>query len=146
MSAEDAQQEIIDEFLALSDWQDRYRKLIQVGRALPPLPQEHKLEDHLVKGCQNRVWLHARREPEGTITYLADSEAMIVRGFVALLMRIYSGRTPDEILATEPRFIHELELGQHISLSRTNGLASMIKQIRLYAMAFKSMAAAATPS
>lgn len=138
---EETQQEIIDTFAPMKDWQERYRKIIQIGKELPALAEEHKLEQNLIKGCQNRAWLHAELTPEGTVRYLADSEAMIVRGFVALLLQVYSDHTPDEILEAGPRFIEELQLGENLSLNRANGLASMVKQIKLYAMAFKAMAA-----
>ena len=138
---QDTQQAIIDDFAGIQDWQDRYRKIIQMGKELEPIDDAYKLDENLVKGCQNRVWLHAELNDDGTVTYLADSEAMIVRGFVALLVRSYSGHTPDEILETPPRFIEELQLGDNISLNRANGLASMVKKIKLYAMAFKAMQA-----
>lgn len=139
MTIDESQQAIIDEFSAIADWQDRYRKIIKVGRELPDMPEEFKLDKNLVKGCQNRAWLHASLDDEGRVVYQADSEAMIVRGFVALLLRTYSGHTPDEILEAAPRFIEELNFGDHISLNRANGLASMVKQIKLYALAFKSL-------
>ena len=138
---QDTQQAIIDDFAGIQDWQDRYRKIIQMGKELEPIDDAYKLDENLVKGCQNRVWLHAELNDDGTVTYLADSEAMIVRGFVALLVHSYSGHTPDEILETPPRFIEELQLGDNISLNRANGLASMVKKIKLYAMAFKAMQA-----
>ena len=138
---EQTQQAIIDEFSGIDDWQDRYRKIIQMGKELEPIDEAYKLDENLVKGCQNRVWLHAQMNEDGTVSYLADSEAMIVRGFVALLVRSYSGHTPDEILETSPRFIEELQLGDNISLNRANGLAAMVKKIKLYAMAFKAMQA-----
>ncbi len=135
---EEAQQAIIDEFGQLSDWQDRYRKIIKVGRELEDMPEEHKVDSNLVKGCQNRAWLHARLDGDRVI-YMADSEAMIVRGFVALLVRAYSNQTPDDIIATPARFIDELQLGDNISLNRANGLASMVKQIKFYALGFKAI-------
>ncbi len=140
-SIEETQQSIIDEFAGIGDWQDRYRKIIAMGKELPEIDEKYKLDENLIKGCQNRVWLHAELQDDGTVLYLADSEAMIVRGFVALLVRSYSGHTPDAILETSPRFIEELNLGENISLNRANGLASMVKQIKLYAMAFKALQA-----
>jgi len=140
MSIDTAQQEIIDEFSTLSDWQDRYRKIIQIGRELEPIDEQYKVDQNIVKGCQNRVWLHAQLTDDGRIEFIADSEAMIVRGFVALLLRSYSGFTPDEILEASPRFIDELQLGQNISLNRANGLAAMVKKIKLYALAFRNIA------
>lgn len=140
-SIDEAQQEIIDEFSAIEDWQERYRRIIKIGRELAEMPEEHKVEANLVKGCQNRAWVHAELGEDGRITYMADSEAVIVRGFVAMLLRAYSGHTPDEIIAAPPRFISELNFGENISLNRSNGLASMVKQIKLYALAMKAMAA-----
>ncbi len=138
---EETQQAIIDEFKVVEDWQDRYRKIIAVGKELPELDEQYKVEENIIKGCQNRVWLHAELGDDGRVVYKADSEAMIVRGFVALLMRSYSGFTPDEVLEMPPRFIEELNLGDNISLNRANGLAAMVKKIKLYAMAFKAMSA-----
>ena len=137
------QQAIIDEFLAMRDWQDRYRRLIQIGKELPALDEAHKLDQNLVKGCQNRAWLHAERDDSGVVRYLADSEAMIVRGFIALLVRVYSGHLPATILSSPPRLIEEIELGENLSLSRANGLAAVVKQIKLYAMAFAALSAKA---
>jgi len=139
MSIEEAQQAIIDEFGQLDDWQDRYRKIIKVGRDLEAMPEEHKVDGNIVKGCQNRVWLHAELGADGKINYMADSEAMIVRGFVALLMRVYSGQSPDDVIATPARFIDELDFGDNISLNRANGLASMVKQIKFYALGYKAI-------
>lgn len=136
---EETQQTIIGELSSINDWQDRYRKIIAIGKELPELEEQYKVDDNLIKGCQNRVWLRAELGDDGRVVYEADSEAMIVRGFVALLVRSYSGFTPDEVLDMPPRFIDELELGDNISLNRANGLASMVKKIKLYAMAFKAL-------
>ncbi len=139
MTIDERQQEIIDEFAPISNWQDRYRKIIQIGRDLEDLDEAHKTEKNLVKGCQNRAWLHAELDDEGQVVYAADSEAMIVRGFVAMFLRIFSEQDPDAIIEAQPRFIDELGIGDNISLNRANGLASMIKQIKLYALALKAV-------
>lgn len=138
MSPLDRQHEIIAEFKNLSDWEDRYKKLIQFGKALPELPVTKRLEDYKVKGCQSQVWLHARLE-DGRIQFEADSDALLVRGLVALLMRVYSDATPAEILATPPDFVRDIGLENKLSPSRANGLFSMIKQIKFYALAFQTM-------
>jgi cysteine desulfuration protein SufE len=135
MSLKDRQNEIVAEFSGLTDWEDRYKKLIELGKALPNLPDSKKLEDFKVKGCQSQVWIHARRE-DGRVIFEADSDALLVRGLVALLLRVYSNATPAEILATPPDFVKEIGLESKLSPSRANGLFSMIKQIKFYAMAF----------
>ena len=135
MSLKDRQNEIVAEFSGLSDWEDRYKKLIELGKALPELPDSKKLEDFKVKGCQSQVWIHAHME-NGRIIFEADSDALLVRGLVALLLRIYSDAAPAEILATPPDFVKEIGLESKLSPSRANGLVSMIKQMKFYAMAF----------
>ena len=136
---EQAQREVIEEFSAISDWRTRYQKIIASGRELPALDEAFRTEENIVRGCQNRVWLHAERMDDGRVRFYADSEAMIVRGLVALLVRIYSERTPEEILATEPRFIHELGLGENLTMNRVNGLAAMVTQMKRYAMVFHAL-------
>jgi cysteine desulfuration protein SufE len=135
MSLKDRQNEIVAEFSAFTDWEDRYKKLIELGKALPELPDSKKLEDFKVKGCQSQVWIHARME-DGRILFEADSDAILVRGLVALLLRVYSNATPAEILSTPPDFVKEIGLETKLSPSRANGLFSMIKQMKFYAMAF----------
>lgn len=135
MSLKDRQNEIVAAFSGLTDWEDRYKKLIELGKALPDLPDSKKLEDFKVKGCQSQVWIHARME-DGRILFEADSDAILVRGLVALLLRVYSNATPAEILSTPPDFVKEIGLESKLSPSRANGLFSMIKQMKFYAMAF----------
>lgn len=132
------QQEIIQEFSRFNDWTDRYKHLIAQGKNLPAMDESHKTDDNIVKGCQSRVWLHADLD-EQKIKFTADSDAAIVRGLIALLLRFYSNRTPDEILMTQPEFIQKIGMDQHLSMTRSNGLASMVKQMKIYAMAFKAM-------
>lgn len=130
-----AQQEIVDEFAMLSDWQDRYEQLIELGRELPLIAPEHKKDENLVRGCQSRVWLHA--EPvDGTIHFTADSDAMITKGIVALLVRVYNDRSPQEILGASTEFIDRIGLREHLSPNRANGLSAMIDQMKRYALAF----------
>jgi len=136
------QQSIVDEFQALPDWEARYERLIQLGAALPPFPEEHRREALKVKGCQSQVWLHARLE-EGRVVLAADSDALIVKGLIALLLRVYSGLSPARILATRPDFIEAIGMRRHLSPTRANGLAAMVKQIQLYATAFRLSAPAA---
>lgn len=138
MSLQERQTRIISEFNDVSTWEDRYKKLIELGKALPDLPDEKKLEDYKVKGCQSQVWIHARLE-NGKIIFEADSDALLVKGLVALLLRLYSDATPQEILSTPPDFVKEIGLENKLSPSRANGLFSMIKQMKFYAVAFQSL-------
>jgi cysteine desulfuration protein SufE len=131
-----AQQLIINEFAALPDWDARYKHIIALGKALPPIDPQYQQDQYKVQGCQSQVWLHAQLTPEGLMQYDVDSDALIVRGLVALLARVYSGQTPAYVMATPPDFFDEIELGQHLSMQRSNGLAAMLKQMKLYAMAF----------
>ncbi len=127
---------IVDDFLKFSNWEDRYKHLIGLGKSLGPMQEEHKTEANKIKGCQSQVWLHAELVGD-KIIFTADSDASIVKGVIALLVQVYSGSTPDEILATKPTFLEEIGLKEHLSMSRANGLTAMIKQISFYAMAFK---------
>lgn len=138
MSIEERQRAVVREFNGIFDWEDRYKKIIELGKALPALDESKKLEDYKVKGCQSQVWMHAQFE-NGKVIFEADSDALIVRGLVALLLRIYSGASPDEILVTPPAFIKDIGLESKLSPSRANGLFSMVKQMKFYAMAFQSM-------
>ena len=135
----DRQQQLIAEFSAIKSWEERYKKVIDMGKTLPPLAQELYDDKYLVKGCQSQVWLHARKTENGMVELMADSDAMIVKGLVAILLRVYSMATPDDILNNPPQFIAELGFQSHLSPSRANGLMSMVKQIMLYATAFKVM-------
>ena len=133
------QERLIDEFSAYSDWQKRYQRIIDMGKNLKPLAEEHKVEKNLVRGCQSQVWLVARLDADKRVIFEADSDALIVRGLVCLLLQVYSGATPDEILKTKPDFIEKLGFKKNLSPSRANGLYSMVKQIYHYATAFKVM-------
>lgn len=132
------QEEIIEEFSSFDDWMDRYQLLIDLGSEQPPLEEQYKSDDNLIEGCQSRVWLQADLMPDGTVRFLAESDALIVKGIVSLLVKVYSGHTPDEILDNEPYFVEAIGLKEHLSPTRSNGLVSMIKQMRMYALAFKA--------
>jgi cysteine desulfuration protein SufE len=134
----DKQAELIARFNAIPSWEDRYREIIRLGRALPAFPEEQRLDKNKVKGCQSQVWMHARAEG-GCVLYVADSDAAIVKGLVSLVLEVYSGHTFDEIIATPATFVDALGLGQHLSQSRANGLSAMLKQVKLYALAFKAI-------
>lgn len=129
------QMAIVEEFEAFTDWEDRYKHLIAVGRQLPALPTSEQVDEHKVRGCSSSVWLLADLR-DGLVHLRADSDAVLVRGLVALLLRVYSGRSPQEILNAEPAFIEELGLNTHLSANRANGLSAMVKQIKTYALAF----------
>ena len=131
------QDEIIDEYSGFDDWLDRYQLLIDLGGEQPALPEEYKTDNNLIEGCQSRVWLQADFE-DGRVLFRAESDALIVKGIVALLIKVYSGHTPDEILASEPYFVEAIGLKEHLSPTRSNGLVSMIKKMRMYALAFKA--------
>lgn len=143
-SLSQAQQELIDEFAMLSDWQDRYEHLIELGKDLPLIAPEHKTDDNLVRGCQSRVWLHADVSTPLDVTaqkvihFTADSDAMITKGIVALLVRVYNDRTPQEILGASTEFIDRIGLREHLSPNRANGLSAMIDQMKRYALAYSS--------
>ena len=131
------QDEIIAEFCDFDDWLDRYQLLIDLGGEQEPLPAEYKTDNNLIEGCQSRVWLQADYA-DGKVHFRAESDAMIVKGIVSLLIKVYSGRTPDEILNTEPYFVEAIGLKEHLSPTRSNGLLAMIRQMKLYALAFKA--------
>ncbi len=133
------QKQVIAEFSQFKNWEERYKHVIDLGKTLPELPAEMMDDKFLVKGCQSRVWLHAQKNSEGKVVLIADSDAMIVKGLVAVLLKVYSQATPDDILANPPQFISELGFASHLSASRANGLMSMVKQIMLYATAFKAL-------
>ena len=135
MTINEVQQEIIEEFSVYEDWMDKYSYLIELGNDLKDLDPREKTDDHLIRGCQSRVWL-VSEFVDGKIVFRGESDAVIVKGLVALLLRVVSNRTPDEILNNELFFVDEIGLKQHLSPTRSNGLLSMIKQIKLYAVAY----------
>ncbi len=137
MDIQEVQERIVKEFGLFEDWTERYKYIIKHGDRLEPLPDEDRTEDNLVKGCQNQVWLKAYLEGE-RIIFKADSDAAITKGLVSLVVRLYSNQEPEDILSTNPDFISKIGMQQHLSPTRANGLASMIKQMKIYAMAYKS--------
>lgn len=139
MDINERQQAIISEFSALDDWEDRYAAIISHGKALAPMEDAYKLEKNTVKGCQSTVWMHAELK-DGHVQLQGDSDAMIVRGLIALLLKVYGGATPAEVIATPPDFIDSTGLASHLSQTRANGLAAMLKQIKMYAAVFSAMA------
>ena len=131
------QDEIIEEFTGFDDWMDKYQLLIDLGNDQEPLDEQYKVEQNLIDGCQSRVWLQADYE-DGVIRFAAESDALIVKGIVALLIRVLSGHTPQEILDADLYFIEKIGLKEHLSPTRSNGLLAMVKQMRMYALAFKT--------
>ena len=136
MSIKEKQQELIDDFAFLSDWEQKYEYIIDLGKELKGLPEEKKQEDILIKGCQSQVWLDAELR-DGKIFFLADSDGILPKGIISLLVGVYSGHTAEEILAADFDFISKIGLQEFLSPSRANGLASMIKQIKFYAVAYQ---------
>ena len=137
MNINEIQDEIIAEFSDFDDWMDRYQMLIDMGSEQPPLEEQYKTEQNLIDGCQSRVWLQADMV-DGKLQFRAESDALIVKGIVALLVRVLSGHTPQEILDADLYFIDRIGLKEHLSPTRSNGMLAMVKQMRLYAVAFKS--------
>lgn len=138
MTIVEAQESLINDFEGLEEWEDRYRQIIKIGRNMPPLPDEYRLDKNKLDGCQSQVWIHAEFK-DGRIVLFADSDAMIVKGLIAMLIRVYSGHTPDEVLSSPPEFLTKLKIDNHLSPTRKNGLSSMLKQIQNYAIVFKAM-------
>ena len=139
MTINEKQQEIIDEFSGLDDWMDRYAYIIDLGGQLAPIDEKDKTPEHLIEGCQSRVWVTARLDDEGRMRLTADSDASIVKGIIAMLIDVLDGHTPQEILDSDLHFIDAIGLSEHLSPTRSNGLLAMIKQIKLYALAFNEM-------
>ena len=138
MTINEIQDEVIEEFSDFTDWMDKYQYLIDLGNEQAPLDEKYKNESNLIDGCQSRVWLQADYDKDTRlITFSAESDALIVKGIVALLIRILSGHTPEEILDSELYFIEQIGLKEHLSPTRSNGLLAMVKQMRMYALAFK---------
>ena len=138
MTIEELQQEIIADFAVYEDWMDKYTYLIELGNELAPIDEAYKNDQNLIRGCQSRVWLQQKLEGEYLI-FVAESDALIVKGLVALLLKVFSGRPPQEILDADPYFIDAIGLRQHLSPTRSNGLMAMVKQIKLYALAYKQI-------
>jgi cysteine desulfuration protein SufE len=137
MTINEKQDEIIEEFSVFDDWMDKYSYLIEIGNGLEGFDEKNRVDQNLIEGCQSRVWLNGELK-DGKVYYTADSDAIITKGIVALLISVLSGHTPDEILNAELYFIDKIGLKEHLSPTRSNGLVSMIKQMRMYALAFKT--------
>lgn len=137
MSINEIQDQIVSEFMEFDDWMDKYQMLIDMGNSQQPMDEKYKVDENLIEGCQSRVWLYAE-ERNGLVTFVADSDALIVKGIVMLLIRVLSGHTPAEILDANLYFIQETGLQEHLSPTRSNGLVAMVKQMRIYALAFKA--------
>ena len=137
MTIKEIQDEIIEEFDMFDDWMQKYDYLIELSKDLPLLDEKHKLDENIIKGCQSKVWLHAEKQGD-TVRYTADSDAIITKGIVALLVRVYDQQKSKDILENELHFIDAIGLKEHLSMTRSNGLVSMIKQMKFYALAFQS--------
>lgn len=137
MTIEEIQNEIIDEFSIFDDWMDKYQYLIDLSRHLPVIDEKYKTEEYLIKGCQSQVWLNATRK-DNRIYFSADSDAIITKGIISLLIRVLSGQTPKDIIDCDLHFINDIGLNENLSPTRSNGLLAMIKQMRIYALAFNT--------
>lgn len=137
MNIKEVQKEIVDEFAMFDDWMERYEYIIELGKGLPLIEEQYKTEDNIIKGCQSKVWVHAE-EKEGKVIFSADSDAILTKGIIAILIRSFSNQTPAEILEANTDFVDEIGLKEHLSATRANGLVSMIKKIKMYALAFEA--------
>ncbi len=137
MTIQEIQEEIIDEFDMFDDWLQKYDYLIELSKDLPPMADEHKCNENIIKGCQSKVWLHASKQND-KVVYQADSDAIITKGIVALLVRVLNKQSCKDILSTELNFIESIGLKEHLSMTRSNGLIAMIKQMKFYALAFQA--------
>ena len=137
MKISDIQEEIIEEFAGLGEWMERYNYLIDLGKSIPMIDQSYRNDEYLIRGCQSRVWLNAELR-DGKIWYTADSDAIITKGIAALMVRVFTGQTPDEILNANLEFIDKIGLKEHLSPTRSNGMVAMINQMRYYAMAYQA--------
>jgi cysteine desulfuration protein SufE len=137
VSIKDIQEEIIDEFAMFDDWMQRYEYMIELGKSLPLIDEQYKTNDNLIKGCQSKVWVHAELK-DNKIVFTADSDAIITKGIVAILIRVFSNQHPKDIIEANTDFIDKIGLKEHLSPTRANGLVSMIKQIKMYAIAYQT--------
>lgn len=138
MTIKETQAKIISEFESLQNWEDKYGEIIRIGKELESYPEEVRTDEYKLSGCQSQVWLNAKLE-NGKIYLQADSDAMIVKGLVSLLVKVYSGHTPTEILSSPPEFLSKIGIDKHLSPTRKNGLSSMLKQIQMFAVAYKTV-------
>jgi cysteine desulfuration protein SufE len=137
MNIKEIQNEIVDEFAMFDDWMERYEYIIELGKGLPIIEEQYKTEDNIIKGCQSKVWVHAE-EKDGKVVFTADSDAILTKGIIAILIRSFSNQTPAAILEANTDFVDEIGLKEHLSATRANGLVSMIKKIKMYALAFEA--------
>ena len=137
MTIEEIQDEIVDEFSMFEDWMQRYEYMIELGKSLPLIDEKYKTEDNIIKGCQSKVWVHAHLDGD-KLFFTADSEAIITKGIIAILIRVFSGQQPKDIIKANTDFIDDIGLKEHLSPTRANGLVSMIKQLKLYAVAYQT--------
>ncbi len=137
MNIKEIQNEIVDEFSMFDDWMERYEYIIELGKGLPIIEDQYKTEDNIIKGCQSKVWVHAE-EKDGKVVFTADSDAILTKGIIAILIRSFSNQTPAAILEANTDFVDEIGLKEHLSATRANGLVSMIKKIKMYALAFEA--------
>ncbi|GAK88325.1 SufE family protein [Nonlabens ulvanivorans] len=136
-SIQDIQNEIVEEFAMFDDWMDRYEYMIDLGKSVPVIDEQYKTDDNIIKGCQSKVWVHADLK-EDKVEFSADSDAIITKGIIAILIRAWSGQKPADIIAADTAFIDQIGLKEHLSPTRANGLVSMIKQLKMYAIAYQS--------
>lgn len=137
MTIKEIQDDIIDEFSMFEDWEERYQYVIDLGKTLPLIDEQYKTEENIIKGCQSKVWLHGEQK-DGKVVFTADSDAILTKGIIAILIRVFSNQSPKDILDADTAFIDEIGLKEHLSPTRANGLVSMIKQIKMYALAFSA--------
>jgi cysteine desulfuration protein SufE len=137
MTIEAVQNDIIDEFSMFEDWEERYQYMIDLGKTLPLIEDQYKTDDNIIKGCQSKVWVHANMQ-DNKVNFTADSDAIITKGIIAILIRVFSNQHPDDIIEANTDFIDKIGLKEHLSPTRANGLVSMIKQIKLYAIAYQT--------
>lgn len=137
MNIKDIQEEIVEEFSMFDEWDERYQYVIDLGKTLPLINERYKTDENIIKGCQSKVWLHAEQQ-DGEVVFTADSDAILTKGIIAILIRVFSHQKPADILGADTAFIDEIGLKEHLSPTRANGLVSMIKQIKMYALAFQA--------
>ncbi len=137
MSIRELQEEIIDEFAMFDDWMQRYEYMIELGKSLPLIDEKYKIDENIIKGCQSKVWVHAEMNADN-IVFTADSDAIITKGIIAILIRVFSNQHPQDIIDANTDFIDEIGLKEHLSPTRANGLVSMIKQLKMYAIAYQT--------
>lgn len=138
MTINQLQDEVIEDFAIFDDWFDKYSRIIELGNELPAFPEQKKLPENLIEGCQSKVWIDARLDENGLVVFSGDSDAVIVKGILALLLHVVSNHSPQEIIETDLYFINEIGLKEHLSPTRSNGLLAMVKQLKFYAIAFQS--------